>query len=61
MEMDGTNQIRLTNNGASEGGPDWSPDGKQISFYSDRDGNSEIYVMDRDGGNQVKLTNNSAK
>ena len=30
----------------------------QIAFVSDRDGNSEIYVMDADGGNQRRLTNN---
>ena len=31
----------------------------KIAFTSDRDGNSEIYVMDADGSNQVRLTNNS--
>ena len=30
----------------------------QIAFSSNREGNSEIYVMDADGGNQRKLTNN---
>ena len=30
----------------------------QIAFSSNRDGASEIYVMDTDGGNQRKLTNN---
>ena len=32
----------------------------QIAFVSDRDRNSEIYVMDADGGNQRRLTNNPA-
>ena len=32
----------------------------QIAFASDRDGNSEIYVMDADGGNPRRLTNNRA-
>ena len=32
----------------------------RIAFKSDRDGDSEIYVMDADGSNQVNLTNNSA-
>ena len=31
----------------------------QIAFSSNRDGNSEIYVMDADGGNPRRLTNNS--
>ena len=42
-------------------GSAWSPDGWQIAFYSDRDGNSEIYVMDIDGTNQRRLTNNTAE
>ena len=37
--------------------PHGSPDGERIAFYSNRDGNWEIYVMDTDGGNQQNLTN----
>ena len=40
--------------------PSWSPDGTQIAFYTDRDGNNEIYVMDADGSNPINLTNNAA-
>lgn len=36
--------------------PSWSPDGTKIAFYSDRDGNYEIYVMNVDGTNQTRLT-----
>ena len=32
----------------------------QIAFYSARDGNSEIYVMDADGKNHRRLTNHPA-
>lgn len=32
----------------------------QIAFVSDRDGNSEIYVMNADGSNQTRLTHNQA-
>jgi Tol biopolymer transport system component len=37
----------------------YSPDGKQIVFCSNRDGeeNLELYIMDRDGKNVRKLTN----
>lgn len=41
---------------ARDGSPSWSPDGSRIVFYSEREGNAEIYVMDADGGNQKRLT-----
>ena len=40
--------------------PAWSPDGQQIAFESDRDGNREIYVMNADGTAQRRLTENLA-
>ena len=40
--------------------PAFSPDGTRIAFTSNRDGNSEIYVMNRDGSNVRRLTNNPA-
>jgi TolB protein len=32
--------------------PDWSPDGRQIVFASNRNGDFELFVMDADGRNQ---------
>ena len=57
--VDGTNITRLTQNNSREWHPEVSPDGKQITFMSDRDGNFEIYVMNIDGSNQKRLTNSS--
>ena len=37
--------------------PAWSPDGKQIAFFSQRDGGCDIYLMQSDGTNVVRLTN----
>ena len=34
---------------------------QRIAFRSDRDGNWEIYVMDKDGSNHTRLTTNSAQ
>ena len=37
--------------------PAWSPDGTRIAFSSTRDGNPEIYVVNRDGSNLRRITN----
>jgi len=58
MNIDGTNQINLTNNPADDFDPAWSPDNKKITFVSDRDGDYEIFFMDTDGSNVIQLTNN---
>ena len=55
MTADGSAQINLTNNAASEGDPQWSPDGQKIAFVSDRDGHAEIYVMRPNGSKQEML------
>jgi TolB protein len=40
--------------------PVFSPDGTRIAFVSNRDGNSEIYVMNVDGSGMRRLTNHPA-
>ncbi len=57
MSADGKTIRRLTNEPGRDTFPDWSPDGKQISFISDRDGSRNLFVMDANGGNQRQLTN----
>jgi TolB protein len=37
--------------------PAWSPDGSKIAFMTNRDGNPEIYVINRDGSGVRRLTN----
>ncbi|NQX82485.1 MAG: PD40 domain-containing protein [Flavobacteriaceae bacterium] len=57
-DSDGSNIITLTNNSAEDWYPEVSPDGKQITFMSDRDEKKEIYIMNIDGSNQKRLTFN---
>ena len=59
VNTDGTGLRQLThstggkiNNGANS----WSPDGRKISFVSNRDGVYGIYTMNADGSGVKKLT-----
>ena len=51
---------QLTTQASYEANPVWSPDGKQIAFASDRNGNLDIFVMSADGGAARRLTYHSA-
>ncbi len=57
--MDGSNIRVLTNNKSVDGHPKMSPDGKKIIFFSKRDSNKEVYIMNADGSNQTRLTNDA--
>jgi hypothetical protein len=55
------NAIQITNRQAATlAHPSWSPDGAQIVFASDEDGDSELWIVDADGGNLRQLTDNEA-
>ncbi|MBA3868891.1 MAG: PD40 domain-containing protein [Anaerolineae bacterium] len=47
----------LTTDKEDDFSPSVSPDGRQIIFSSNRDGNYELYLMNIDGSNQRRLTN----
>ncbi|MGB8981349.1 MAG: hypothetical protein WCC12_05705 [Anaerolineales bacterium] len=51
MDPDGTNQTNLTNHSAKDVSPQWSPDGKQLLFISDRNEQPGFYIMNADGSN----------
>ena len=57
-DIDGNNNIALTNNQKRNFGQRFSPDGTAVVFVSDRNSKCEIYLMNIDGDNQRNLTNN---
>jgi len=46
----------LSNHPADDAFPVWSPDGNRVAFSSKRDGNWEIYTMNKDGSGLTRLT-----
>lgn len=59
MNPDGSSQVRVTFDAASDVDPDISPDGKSIVFTSNQSGNNEIFLLDTSGALR-NLTNNPA-
>ena len=60
MNIDGSNQTRLTNTPGTASYPTVAPSGNRIAFVSDRDSNNELYVMNADGSSQINITNSPA-
>lgn len=56
MKIDGTSQVRLTNNTSSDIFPVWSPDGAKIAFAASRVTNFQVFTMNADGSSQAPLT-----
>ena len=60
IDADGRNQLQLTRGPKADRSPEWSPDGSRLAFLSDRDGTTQIYVIDPAGGEAMKLTDGTA-
>jgi Tol biopolymer transport system component len=62
VRSDGTGLRKLTDDPHRDRGPSWSPDGKRIAFYSNRDeGKYEIWVINPDGSGLSRLTRTSGR
>jgi tricorn protease len=60
VNVNGGKAQQITTNPSYETMPVWSPDGKQIAFASDRNGNFDVYVVSSEGGVAQRVTTNSA-
>ncbi|MFC2075341.1 TolB family protein [Bdellovibrionota bacterium] len=63
MDSDGENRTKLvesTEKGISNRTPEWSPDGSQIAFQSNKDGSREIYILTLLTKRVNKLTNSGS-
>ena len=55
VPANGGKATQLTTHPAHDTRPIWSPDGSKIAFASDRNGNFDIFVMDKEGVNQKQI------
>jgi Tol biopolymer transport system component len=61
IEIDGSNETRLTNNYFTQGFPTWSNSGDKILFLVSAiqdEGKYDLYIMDSDGSNITNITPN---
>lgn len=59
VPVSGGKATQLTTHPAHDTRPVWSPDGNRIAFASDRNGNFDVFIMDKDGGVPKQLTTHS--
>lgn len=56
VSRDGGQALRLTTDDGYESLPHFSPDGSQIAFSAEYDGNTDVYVIPSTGGEAQRLT-----
>ncbi len=57
MNIDGSEQTRITKTAKSESGAVWIENGKRIAFmYPDADGNMQVWAMNPDGSGRTQLS-----
>jgi HYR domain/WD40-like Beta Propeller Repeat len=57
INLDGTEQRRLTSSATVDREPAWSPDGSKIAFSRSEAAFANVFVMNADGSGQTNLTN----
>ena len=61
VDREGGRARFLTTHAGHERSPVWSPDGKEIAYAGDRNGNYDIFVVSIDGGPSRRVTHHSAQ
>ncbi|XXF78592.1 S9 family peptidase [Myxococcaceae bacterium GXIMD 01537] len=56
VNADGSGLRQLTYDAASDGQPEWAPDGKSLFFLSSRGGSSQVFRLPLDGGEPQQVT-----
>jgi TolB protein len=59
VSRNGSKVRRITQDSGHESTPYWSPDSNWITYWSDEDGDPEVWITDAEGLEHTKLTNNS--
>jgi serine/threonine protein kinase len=54
QQVDGSNPVQVTTNGAHDWQPAWSPDGNRIAFRSEREGGG-LYIVPALGGHERRI------
>lgn len=55
LRADGSEVHNITKHPATDSSPRWSPDGRSILFFSDRDGHDAMFRMNPDGSDVTKI------
>jgi dipeptidyl aminopeptidase/acylaminoacyl peptidase len=56
VNADGSGLRQLTTDAASDGQPEWAPDGQSLFFLSSRGGSSQVFRLPLDGGEPQPVT-----
>jgi dipeptidyl aminopeptidase/acylaminoacyl peptidase len=56
LDVHSGEQHQITHQGNQNSSPEWSPDGKQIAFRSDRAEKNQIYILPLEGGEARQFT-----
>ena len=61
MDLRSKQVRRLTQGGAIDTGPSYSPDGRQVTFESDRANHQQLYIMGSDGSAARRISNGDGR